>query len=135
MPAIDRDPATLSELLQMRAESAAPEPAYTWLPDSGGSPPYLSYGELDRRARAIAASISEQLAAGRHVALLFPPGLDFITALFGCVYGGFVAVPAYVPRSEADGARLARMLNDAEAGLVLTNSAGAGPIGRWLPAI
>jgi acyl-CoA synthetase (AMP-forming)/AMP-acid ligase II len=29
--------------------------------------------------------------------LIFPPGLQFIEALFGCWYAGVIAIPAYVP--------------------------------------
>jgi acyl-CoA synthetase (AMP-forming)/AMP-acid ligase II len=56
----------------------------------------ISHAELDRRARAIGAWLLEQVAApGRPVLLLFPPGLEFIAAYFGCLYGGMVTVPAY----------------------------------------
>ena len=30
--------------------------------------------------------------------LLYPPGLDYIAAFYGCLYAGVTAVPAYPPR-------------------------------------
>jgi acyl-CoA synthetase (AMP-forming)/AMP-acid ligase II len=41
--------------------------------------------------------------------LLYPAGLDFITALFGCLYAGIVAVPAYLSEP-ARARRIARRL-------------------------
>ena len=38
-------------------------------------------------------------AAGERALLLYPPGLEFIAAFFGCLYAGVVAVPAYLPGS------------------------------------
>jgi len=85
----------------------------------------MSYGELDRRARAIAALLQERGIAGGRALLLYPPGLDFIAGFFGCLYAGVVAVPAYTP----DPSRLARSLSrlqviisDAQAAAVLTDS-------------
>jgi amino acid adenylation domain-containing protein len=94
----------------------------------------MTYRDLDIQGRAIAVNIAAEVSAGERIALLFPPGLDFITGLFGCLYGGFVAVPAYVPHSEADAERLSRVLKDAQVAVVLTNDAGRGLIQRWLPA-
>ena len=58
----------------------------------------LTRGELDRRARALAARLQARGLAGRRALLLYPPGLEFIAAFFGCLYAGVVAVPAYPPR-------------------------------------
>jgi acyl-CoA synthetase (AMP-forming)/AMP-acid ligase II len=54
----------------------------------------LTYAQLDRRARAIAARLTELKMRGERVLLLFPPGLDFVVGFFGCMYEGAVAVPA-----------------------------------------
>ena len=61
----------------------------------------LTWGELDRRARAIAAALTEAGAAGERALLLYPPGLDYLAAFFGCLYAGTVAVPVYPPRLDA----------------------------------
>jgi acyl-CoA synthetase (AMP-forming)/AMP-acid ligase II len=44
----------------------------------------LTYGELDRNARAIAAALRSRGLAGEQALLLYPPGLDYIAAFFGC---------------------------------------------------
>ncbi len=35
---------------------------------------------------------------GERALMLFPPGLEFVKALYGCFYAGVIAVPAYPPR-------------------------------------
>ncbi|MGH9765367.1 MAG: AMP-binding protein, partial [Blastocatellia bacterium] len=54
-----------------------------------------THGELDRRARAIGSALRELARPGQPALLLYPPGLDFIAALFGCFYAGVIAAPAY----------------------------------------
>lgn len=58
----------------------------------------LTFGELDRRARATAARIAEVAQAGDRVLLAFPPGLDFVVAFLGCLYAGTIAVSTVMPR-------------------------------------
>src|SRR6185436_13850834 len=102
---------------------------------------WLSYAELDRKARAIGAALQEANAAGERALLLFPPGLDYITAFFGCLYGGVIAVPAYPPdpaRLERTLPRLQAIVRDAQASLVLTTGAIAGfrsLVGEHAPAL
>ena len=43
---------------------------------------------------AIAAELQDRTVPGERAVLLFPPGLDFISAFFGCMYAGVIAVPA-----------------------------------------
>ncbi len=58
----------------------------------------LTYGELDKRARAIAARLQDVAPAGQCVMLSYPAGLDFIAAYFGVLYAGSIAVPTFQPR-------------------------------------
>jgi acyl-CoA synthetase (AMP-forming)/AMP-acid ligase II/acyl carrier protein len=59
---------------------------------------------------------------GERVILLFPPGLDFIAGLFGCLFAGAVAVPAYPPRPRGRQHALAAIVADARPALLLTVS-------------
>src|SRR5262245_30145667 len=58
----------------------------------------LTYGELDRRARLIAARLQLELSPGDRALLVYPAGLEFICAFFGCLHAGVVAVPATYPK-------------------------------------
>jgi acyl-CoA synthetase (AMP-forming)/AMP-acid ligase II len=57
----------------------------------------LTYAQLDHRARSIAAWLQGQGLSGERVLVVYPSGLDFIAALFGCLYAGTVPIPAYPP--------------------------------------
>ena len=98
--------ANLIDLLRMRADQDASHEGYTFLASNLKSDVRISYAELDRRARAIAARLIATGAAGEPVLLIFPPGIDYICALFACLYAGAIALPAYPP----DPFRLARSL-------------------------
>ena len=54
------------------------------------------------RSRTIAAWLQSRCRPGDRALLLYPPGLDFVAAFFGCLYAGVLAVPAYPPAHRAD---------------------------------
>jgi 8-amino-7-oxononanoate synthase/acyl carrier protein len=81
-----------------------------------------TYSQLDQRARAIAAHLVAEGFRGQRALLMFPPGLEFVEALFGCFYAGVVAVPAYPPRRNRNMGRINAISEDAEAGVALTNT-------------
>jgi amino acid adenylation domain-containing protein len=112
-------------LLRRRADHQPGEPAYRFLDERTDDGTCLTYGELDQRARAIAARLTESGTAGGRALLLYPPGLDYVTALFGCLYAGTVAVPAYPPdpaRLERSLDRLGAITRDAAPSLTLTSA-------------
>jgi acyl-CoA synthetase (AMP-forming)/AMP-acid ligase II len=118
-------PATLIELLDHRALEYPRKLAYTFLLDGEKSELHLTYGELRRRALAIAAALQQAGAKGGRALLLYPPGLDFIEGFFGCLYAGVVAVPAYPPHFAKLNRGLPRVqaiIADAQAAFVLTTS-------------
>jgi acyl-CoA synthetase (AMP-forming)/AMP-acid ligase II len=80
---------------------------------------------LDRRARAIAASIQALGDPGDRAILMFPAGLEFLEGLFGCLYAGVIAIPAPPPeasRLKRTGPRLDRIAADARATIIVTTS-------------
>lgn len=114
--------ATLIELLRYRAFSQPDKIAYTFLQNDDDAVD-LTYAELDRQAQTIAAYLqTTQKASKERVLLLYPPGLEYIAAFFGCLYAGAVAVPAYPPRPNRSLYRLQSIVADAEASIVLTNT-------------
>jgi len=111
---------TLVELLGHRAASQGEERVFTFLVDGEREEVHLSFAELDRQARAIAARLQARNLTGERALLLYPPGLEFIAALFGCLYAGVVAVPVYPPRRNRSLKRLEAVAADAEARVALT---------------
>jgi acyl-CoA synthetase (AMP-forming)/AMP-acid ligase II/acyl carrier protein len=115
-------PPTLVDVLRWRALAHPNRHAGTFLRDGETDEVRLTYGELDRHARAIGALLQGLEAAGERALLLYPPGLDYVAAYFGCLYAGVVAVPAYPPRRNRSLARLQAIVADARATLVLTTT-------------
>jgi acyl-CoA synthetase (AMP-forming)/AMP-acid ligase II/acyl carrier protein len=117
---------SLAHALRERATVAGDDVGYVFLVDGDAEESRLTYSQLDRQARAIAVMLREAHATGGRALLAYPPGLEFIAALFGCWYAGVTAVPAYPPRSAqhaASAATLVAIANDCQPSVVLTVSA------------
>jgi acyl-CoA synthetase (AMP-forming)/AMP-acid ligase II len=95
-PTFDAD--SMAEVLLIRAAQTPDARAYGFLIDGEQESPWLTYTQLDREARAIAAALQEVAGPGDRALLLYAPGLAFVSAFFGCQYAGVVPVPAYPPR-------------------------------------
>jgi acyl transferase domain-containing protein/acyl-CoA synthetase (AMP-forming)/AMP-acid ligase II/NAD(P)-dependent dehydrogenase (short-subunit alcohol dehydrogenase family)/acyl carrier protein/SAM-dependent methyltransferase len=113
----------LNELLQFRAIRDADRWLYTFLQDGEDAETHLTFRQLDQQARAIAAHLQSMAPPGARALLLYPPGLEFITAFFGCLYAGMIAVPAYPPRNPRHVPRIQTIAADAQARFCLTSSA------------
>ncbi|MBI3895678.1 MAG: fatty acyl-AMP ligase [Acidobacteria bacterium] len=116
------DSLTVIDILRRRAIHEASRRAYTFLRDGMTEGESLSYGELDQQARAIAAMLQSIVPKGERILLLHPPGLDFISAFFGCLYAGLVAIPAYSPRPNRSFSRIEAIARDAQPSVALTTS-------------
>lgn len=109
---------TLIDLLRFRSLSEPTLTAYRFLADEESAA--ITYGELDLRARAVAALLQSKGLQQERALLVYPPGLDFIVAFFGCLYAGTIAVPASLPQAKRGMARLQAIAGDAQAARVLT---------------
>ena len=113
---------TLIELLSDRTQIQPQEVAYKFLHRGENEAYSLTYQDLETRAKAIAAYLQSLGVAGERALLLYPPGIEFIVAFFGCLYAGVIAVPAYPPRRNQKMMRLRAIVKDAEAKVVLTTT-------------
>ncbi len=113
---------TLVDLLCYRAQNNPHQKIYTFLQDGEIEAGSLTYQEVDRQARAIAAQLQYLDATGERVLLLYPPGLEFIAGFFGDLYAGAIAIPAYPPRPNQSLSRLEAIAASSEATLAFTTS-------------
>ncbi len=83
---------------------------------------HLTYGELQRKSRAIAKHLIDKGLSGQRVLLLYPAErpLEFVAGFFGCITAGAVAIPAYPPRRNRNMRRILAISNDASAKAALT---------------
>jgi acyl-CoA synthetase (AMP-forming)/AMP-acid ligase II/aryl carrier-like protein len=116
---------TLVALLRARAVEQADVAAYTFVRDGDRDELTWTWGELDRRARAVAASLQASARPGDRVLVLFPQGLDYLAALFGCMYAGMLAIPLQPPgkhRAKSALPKLEAIANDGGVSFAVTTS-------------
>lgn len=121
---LDADSAMLVPVTARLLEHARTMPeriAYTFL-RTDGKTDELTYGALAERASALARYLAGEAPQGARMLLLYPPGLEFITAYFACLLGGMIAVPATIPHRLRASRRLQALLTDADPAFVLTRA-------------
>ncbi len=111
---------TLVNLVRYQAQHQPHKLAYRFLSDGVTESDQITYQELDRQACAIAAYLQSIAKPGERALMLYPPGLEFITAFLGCLYAQVIAVPIYPPRSNHHLARFTSVIKDSQATLILT---------------
>lgn len=125
-------PISVVDVLRRRAVEQPDKLIYRFLVDGEQDEIILTYAELDRRARSIGALLQSFSKPADRALLLFPPGVDFIVAFWGCLYAKVMAVPAYPPhpaRLEKSLPTILRIIADARPTVVLLSSSLAAAIG------
>ena len=112
----------LIHLLRRRVQDHGEKTVYTYLKDGEAIETSLTYGDLERRSLAIASHLQSYLYPGERVLLLYPPGIEFPAAFFGCLCGGMVAVPTYPPYSNQFLANLEATVSNAKPTVALTTA-------------
>lgn len=113
-------------LARHRARTTPELPVYTFVGFGDEPSQVLTCAELDRRATALAARLLARVQPGDRALLLFAPGLDYIAALFGCLYAGVIAAPAYPiepAQAERTLPRLIAMVADCAPAVILGTAA------------
>lgn len=114
---------SLTECLLELAETD--RPAFTFVDyaqDRSGTQTALTWRELVRRVRAVAAEVAEHTDAGDRVAILAPQDLDYVVAFLGALLAGRIAVPLFDPVMNAYGARVSGAIADCGPSVWLTGS-------------
>ena len=116
---------SLVDILRKRGKEQPRQLAYRFLIDGEYEEVLMTYEDLDRRARSIAALLQSSVTAGERALLIFAPGLDFIAAFFGCLYAKVLAIPAYPlhpARPERNLPVILRIASDAKPAVALLTS-------------
>jgi natural product biosynthesis luciferase-like monooxygenase protein len=111
--------ANLVEVLQSRAVHQGTKVAYTFLADGERESESLTFLELHSKARSVAANLLHHAKPGERALLVYPSGLEYVVAFFGCLYAGVIPVPVYPPRATGHHDRLLSVANDCQATLLL----------------
>lgn len=128
---------TLAHALVHHAAQRGDQLAYEYLHDDDRVEK-ITYRELLTAARAAAARLRPGGAPSGPALLLYPPGLDFVVALWACLLAGVPAVPAYPPllgSTERIATRLRRVLADSRATALLADPAVLGMLTASAPEL
>ena len=106
-----------ADILRLRCAKTPDEHAFTYLNNKGEEEQRWTYANLDNQAQHVAFLLRNSKG---NVLLLYPPGLFFVAALFGCFYAGRVAVPTFPPSSKRTIPRLRHIVKDANISTILT---------------
>jgi acyl-CoA synthetase (AMP-forming)/AMP-acid ligase II len=124
---------TLVEVLRAQARTRPDQTAYIFLKDGEVEEARLTFAELDAKARAIAATlVGGGAAVGERALLLYPPGLDFVTAFLGCLFAGVIPVPVIPPRNARSGVKCLAVAKDCAASIAMTTSELLPAYSGWL---
>ncbi|MCC7274687.1 MAG: fatty acyl-AMP ligase [Alphaproteobacteria bacterium] len=111
--------------LRRHAREQPDATAFVELGDGETETARITFGELDRRARAVAARLDALGCRGRAVLVAIENGIAFVTAFVGCLHAGAVAVPLPAVASQRTRERLAAVARDAGPRAVLIDGLGA----------
>lgn len=109
----------LIELLATQAQRRGDSPAFVFLKNGEHVEDSITYRRLYQAARAAGAILRERCAERERAALLYPSGIDYIVAFFGCLCANLIAVPLHAPRPGHSDARIAAVIADCGAAVVL----------------
>jgi fatty acid CoA ligase FadD32 len=91
----------------------------------------ISWAEFGARNRAVGARLQQVTQPGDRVAILCPQSLDYLTAFFGTLYAGRIAVPLFDPAEPGHVGRLHAVLDDCTPSAILTTSASAEGVRKF----
>ncbi|MFG2885275.1 fatty acyl-AMP ligase [Streptomyces sp. NPDC048297] len=126
---------TFTDIVRSRAAQSPDREALVLLSEQDGGlrPHRLSYAELDRAARAVAAGITRYAGPGERVLILHSSRRHFVIGFLACLYAGVIAVPAAPPGGLGrHDERIAGIVKDAAVSCVLTSRAEAPAVTQML---
>lgn len=120
------------ELLERQAECYPDKIVYQYLKNGETLDQSLTFNELYKQVKDLAAHIQNNSVQGDRALLLYPSCLDYIVAFFACLSAGVVAVPAYPPKNKRrDWPRLQSILDDSRASLVISQESYRKGVDDW----
>lgn len=124
--------ASIVEVLKRRAAANPRRPVFTFLHNGEQALDPLTFDRLDAQAERFATLLRGAIQPGDRVVLMLPAGYTFIEALFGCFYGGGVAVPVALARKRDfdpprrrvsdDMPLIEKIVRDADAAAIITTA-------------
>ncbi|WP_445571835.1 fatty acyl-AMP ligase [Pseudomonas sp. E102] len=118
----------MTDCLDSHSERYPGKPAYIFLSEKLLAEKTLTFAQLRIEARQFAGRLLETTQRGDRALLIFPAGLDFIIAFFGCLYAGVVAIPLCPPNKKRSQRTLQGIIDDCSPRLIITLKALSGSL-------
>ena len=112
---------TLVSILKEHCKQKPNQIVYTFL--EADNVTTLTFAELDQKASSVAANLLKQGAhKSDRIIIALPQGLNYLTAFWGCLYAGLIAVPVLHSINPNHIQRTATITQDTQAKFILANS-------------
>jgi len=98
------------DIILLRSHSVPDKKILTYL-TSFDEKKELTYKKINKISQQIAVKILHYLSPGDRALIFHKPSIDYITALFGCLYAGIIAIPVYGPEHGINKNKLYRLKN------------------------
>ncbi len=108
------------ESLQRYAQESPDRLSHMLLGASEQENQSLTYRQLDAEVRKIAAHLQSVAEPGERALLVYPTSLEFVIAMYACLYAGIIPIPTNPPGLNRSAQRLEAIARDAQASIVLT---------------
>ncbi len=128
------DQLSIVDILEQRTARTPDRTAFTYLSDGDAAEEHLTYQQLTHNARRVAGALSRRVRPGDRVLLVYPQGLAFVDAFFGCLYAQAVAVPVAIPGKVRGPDKVGHIVADAGIGQALTTARTLDALRRQYPA-
>jgi fatty acyl-AMP ligase FadD32 len=91
----------------------------------------LSWSQFSLRNRAVGARLQQVTQPDDRIAILCPQNLDYLTAFYGAMYSGRLAVPLFDPAEPGHVGRLHAVLDDCTPSVILTTTGSAEGVRKF----
>jgi len=122
---------TLVQLFHRHVQQSPNKVLYRFLKNGEEEVDSRTFLELFDRSMIVASHILKHAKPGDRVLLLYPSGLEFVDAFFGCLLAGVIAVPAFPPQGKRRVGRLEKIVFDCNANLVLSTEKIYSKCNEW----
>src|ERR1700746_2776922 len=91
----------------------------------------ILWSDFSTRNRAVGARLEQLTQPGDRIAVLCPQNLHYLTAFFGALYAGRIAVPLFAPSEPGHVGRLHAVLDDCTPSVILTTTSAAEGVRKF----
>ncbi len=124
IPETDMECETFIDVLENRAKLTGDKIAYRFIEGNSNVSAVhsITFKQITTEAKNIAKQLLDNnIKVGDRVLLIYPPGIELLTAFYACLYVGGIAVLVYPPMNEKLAEKLDLIIQDSTPAIILTS--------------